>query len=177
MAVNLSDLIKSYEDSNTSGEFRTWICKIELVAKLQKVDDLTAFVPLFLNGSAFSFYEQLPAYIKNNHKLKKELLTVFSSNCYNAYAQVRERVLQQRETVDVYLSDLRRLVDATGQTNPDPILKCTFIVGLPNDVANQLKATAAAKDLRLGDSLTRARTILSAAKDSSTLLLHTTEKI
>ena len=108
MAVKLSELIKSYEDSNTSGEFRTWLNKLELVAKLQKVTNLKSFVPLFLNGPAFSLYEQLPTSTKDDYALLiKELLTAYSINCYSPYEQLRERVLQESETVDVYLADVR----------------------------------------------------------------------
>ena len=168
MSVKLSDLIKSYEDNNTSGEFTTWISKLELVAKLQKVDDLKSFVPLFLNGPAFSLYEQLSEDVKGDYnKLKKELVTAFSINCYSAYAQLRERVLQEGETVDVYLADLRRLVDSIGQTASEPLLKCAFVAGLPTEVANQLKATAAVEEMGLDEIVTRARSVLSSASTSA----------
>lgn len=168
MAVKLSDLIKSYEDNNISGEFSTWISKLELVAKLQKVEDLKTFVPLFLNGSAFALYEQLSEDVKGDYaKLKKELLTAFSINIYCAYSQLRERALQDSETVDVYLADLRRLVESMGQTNPEPLLKCAFVSGLPSDVACQLKATAAVEEMGLSEIVTRARAILSTNSGAS----------
>ena len=161
-------MIKCYEDSNTSGEFSTWISKLELVAKLQNIDDKTAFVPLFLNGPAFALYEQLNDTVKKDYtKLKKELMTAFSMNCYSAYGLLRERVLEDGETVDVYLSDLKRLVSAIGQKQPGPLLKCAFMSGLPLEVANQLKATAAVEDMSLDDIVTRARTVISTKASSS----------
>ena len=130
MAVKLSDLIKSYKDNNISGEFGTWISKLELVAKLQKIENLKTFVPLFLNGSAFALYEQLSEDVKGDYvKLKKELLTAFILNVYSAYSQLRERALQDNETVDVYLADLRRLVESMRQTNPEPLLKWLLCQG------------------------------------------------
>lgn len=168
MAVKLSDLIKSYEDSNTSGEFTMWISKLELVAKLQEVNDLKSFVPLFLNGPAFSLYQQLSDDIKGDYKkLKKELVTAFSINCYSAYSQLRERVLQEGETVDVYLADIRRLVESMGQTEPEPLLKCAFVAGLPTEVASQLKATAAVEEMGLNEIVTRARSVLSTTASSA----------
>ena len=69
-----------------------------MVAKLQKVEDLKTFVPLFLNGSAFALYEQLSKDVKDDYaKLKKELLTAFSKKIYSAYSQLRERALQNSE--------------------------------------------------------------------------------
>ncbi|XP_067943225.1 uncharacterized protein [Watersipora subatra] len=114
MAVKLSDLIKSYEDNNISGEFGTWISKLELVAKLQKVEDLKIFVLLFLNGSAFALYEQLSEDAKGDYvKLKKELLTAFSINIYSAYSQLRlpsELACQLKATAAVEEMGLREIV-------------------------------------------------------------------
>ena len=175
-SVKLSDLVKTYnEDGNISGKFTMWISKLELVAKLQKVDDLKSFVPLFLNGPAFSLYQQLSDDVKGDYeKLKKELVTAFSINCYSAYVQLRERVLQEGETVDVYLADLRRLVESMGQTSPEPLLKCSFVAGLPADVANQLKATAAVEDMGLNELVTRARSVLSTASNSNSSFVCST---
>ena len=93
MAVKLSDLIKCYE--NSKGEdFGVWIDKLELVAKLQKITDLTAFLPLFLAGDAFAVYKQLSDEVKTDFgQLKKALLTAFSVNNFNAYEQLRMRTL------------------------------------------------------------------------------------
>ncbi|XP_067949869.1 uncharacterized protein [Watersipora subatra] len=114
MAVKLSDLIKSYEDNNISGEFGTWISKLDLVAELQKIEDLKTIVPLFLNGSAFALYEQLSEDVKGDYvKLKKELLTAFSINIYSAYSQLRlpsEVACQLKATAAVEEMGLREIV-------------------------------------------------------------------
>ena len=39
-SVKLSDIICRYEDQSISGDFAEWIEKLELVAKLQKIEDL-----------------------------------------------------------------------------------------------------------------------------------------
>lgn len=155
--MKLSELIKTYEDGN-SGDFSDWIDKLELVAKLQKVEDLKAFLPLFLSGSAFAVYKQLGDSEKNDYdKLKKALLTAFSVNCYSAYEELRARSLVDGETVDVYLADLRRLVALIGQGNPEPLLKCAFVAGLPEHLAAQLKSIAAVEDLALHELVSRTR--------------------
>ena len=160
MAVKLSDLIKCYD--NSKGEdFSVWIDKLELVAKLQKITDLTTFLPLFLAGDAFAVYKQLSEEAKSDFGvLKKALLTAFSVNNFSAYEQLRARILMEGETVDVFLADLQRLVALIGQTDPEPLLKCAFMAGLPSEVATQLKSVAAVESLELGALAARARMML-----------------
>ncbi|XP_067947049.1 receptor-type tyrosine-protein phosphatase kappa-like [Watersipora subatra] len=87
-----------YEDLQTSGDFADWQEKIELIAKIQKIDDLTAFLPLFLNEPAFAAYKQLGYETKNDYaKLKPVLLQAFGVNCYAVYDQPQRRVLQEEE--------------------------------------------------------------------------------
>lgn len=162
MAVKLSDLIKTYEDVEKSGDFSEWCDKLELVAKLQKVTELKSFVPLFLGGPAFAIYKQLSEEVKDNYdQLKQELMTAFGVNNFCAYEQLQRRVYVDGETVDVYLADIRRLVSLIGQTNPEPLLRCAFVSGLPAEVALQLKSIASVEKLSLPELVTRARMIIS----------------
>lgn len=166
MAVKLSDLIKSYEGV-PSGDFSVWVDKLELVAKLQKVTDLTTFLPLFLSGAAFSVYKQLSEEVqKDFDKLKGALLTAFSENSFSAYDQLRMRMLMEGESVDVFLADLRRLVALVGQTTPEPLLRCAFLAGLPQDLATQLKSLVAVETLSLEDLVGRARMMLSTSSSA-----------
>ena len=68
MSVKLSDLIKPYQEQSVSGDFIEWIDRLELVAKLQKIDDMKSFLPLFLAGPAFAVYQQLNEEAKNNYE-------------------------------------------------------------------------------------------------------------
>ena len=161
MAAKLSELIKCYENSS-EGDLSVWADKLELVARLQKISDLTTFLPLFLAGDAFAVYKKLTDEVKGDYgKLKKALLAAFSVSNYSAYEQLRMRTLQEGKTVDVFLADLRRIVALIGQADAEPLLKCAFMAGLPNEVATQLKSLAAAEDLGLTDLVTRARLMVS----------------
>lgn len=162
MSVKVSDLIRTYEDSTSSGDFSDWCDKLELVAGLQKITDLSSFMPLFLGGAAFAVYKQLSSEVKKDYvKVKDELLTAFSENCFNAYEQFRTRTLVEGETVDFFLADLRRLAKLMGQEQAGPMLRCAFVAGLPTDVASQIKSVLAVEKLSLTDIVTRARMILS----------------
>jgi hypothetical protein len=160
--VKLSDIITKYEDNTTSGDFADWVEKLELVAKLQKIESLENFLPLFLSGAAFAVYKQLSADDKESYdKLKAELVLAFGVNSYAAYEQLQRRVFQEGETIDVYLADLKRLVTLMEQTNAEPLLKCAFMAGLPSDISVQLKSVAAVEKLNLSSLVTRARMMLS----------------
>ena len=136
------------------------------MAKLQKIEDLKSFLPLFLNGAAFAVYKQLPDSDKADYeKLKAGLLLAFGVNCYSAYDQLQQRVLEEGETVDVYLADIRRLVTLIGQSNAEPFIKCAFMAGLPSTLSIQLKSVAAVEKLGLSDLVTRARVMLSTQKN------------
>ena len=168
MSVKLSDLIKPYEDVEKSGDFSVWCDKLELVAKLQKIEELKTFIPLFLSGPAFAVYKQLANDVQDDYdQLKSELLVAFGTNSFCAYEELQRRVLADDETVDVYLADLRRLVSLVGQKDAEPILRCAFVAGLPADVAIQLKSITAVEKMPLAELVTRARMILSTGSKGS----------
>jgi hypothetical protein len=167
-SVKFSDIVGNYVDYNTTGEFSVWVEKLELVAQLQDIRDKLKFLPLFLSGPAFAVYQQLADDVKADYaKLKKELTTAFSTNAFASYEQLRNRVLADGESVDVYLADLRRLVNLMGQTNADPLLRCAFVAGLPADVALQLKSTVDAESMNLAELVSKARAMLASKGDSA----------
>lgn len=162
MAVRLTDVVKNYENEG-SGDISEWLEKVELVASLQKIEKLENFVPLFLSGSAFAVYKQLPESDRREYKkLKGRLIQAFGSNEFEAYGSLQRRVLESGETVDVFIADLKRLVSLMGQSEPEPLLRCAFVAGLPSDVAVQMKSISAVENLSLTDLVDRARMILSA---------------
>ena len=152
-------------DHATTGDFAKWIEKLELVIQVQNLtDNKASILPLWLDGPAFTVYKQLPDDVKKDYDgSKKALLTAFGANCYNAFEQLRGRMLRDDESVDVFLSDLRRLALLVGMdaTAAEPLIKCAFISGLPPDVTSQMKAAAEVEKLDLNAIVTRARIVLS----------------
>jgi hypothetical protein len=61
--VKLADLVQCYSGDS---DFAEWIKKVELVAKLQGVTDISKFLPLFLTGGTFAVYENLPANVQGD---------------------------------------------------------------------------------------------------------------
>lgn len=169
--VKLTDIVKRYVDCETSGDFADWITRLELVAELQKTKDtLVSVLPLLLDGPAFAVYNQMPEETRKDYEqVKKGILTAFGVDCYVAYEQFQNRVLQEGESVDVFLSDLKRLVLLIGLKAEvaEPMIKCAFIAGLPVDVKTQLKSVAEVENLGLAAIATRARVILSTRDSGS----------
>lgn len=170
--IRFSEIVKSYEDQNTSGEFYVWLEKLELVAKLQGVSDLPKFLPLFLSGPAFAVYQQLSSEVKDDYEsLKAELCKAFSIDSFTSYEQLKNRMLSENESVDVYLADIRRLVALMGQTtNGDPLIRCAFVSGLPADVAMQLKSTVNVDKLQLAELVSKARAMLASRGGNDALV-------
>lgn len=163
--LKLTDIVKNYVDCETSGDFADWVEKLELVAELQKTQaSLVSTLPLLLEGPAFAVYKQMPEETRKDYELvKKGILAAFGVDCYVAYEQFRDRVLQVGESVDVFLSDLKRLgmLIGLGGAAAEPIVKCAFVAGLPADVKIQLKSVAEVEKLGLDAIATRARVLLS----------------
>ena len=156
-SVRISDVIKIYDGS---GDVVQWIQKVELVAKLQKIDDLTEFLPLFLSGPALAVYQQLDDFSKDDAStIKRTLIDAFGLNPFQAYEQLT-RKQWKGEPVDSYLAELRRLASLAG-IEGDVILKRAFIVGLPEKISRELKATSKIEDLSLEAILQKARAYVS----------------
>ena len=76
VSLRCSDLIRQYDGT---GDFLEWLHKLEIVAKLQGINDLHNFVPLFLSGGAFAVYQGLGADTKSDYGELKSALVQFSA--------------------------------------------------------------------------------------------------
>lgn len=156
MAPRLTDIIAQFDGS---ADFAEWVKKLEMVAKMQKIEDLACFLPLFLTGKAFSVYEGLSESDKSDYNcMKKKLCKAFSLDSFTAYESFITRRYNPGESVDVYLSDLNRLAGLTGG-RVDDFIKAAFISGLPPEMSGQLKAASALDQMTLAEVAERARTI------------------
>ena len=73
--IKLTDVIRKF---NGEEDVAAWLDRLELVAGLQKVDDLAAVIPMFLEGSAYDVYSQLSVEDKRSStQLKKRLKAAF----------------------------------------------------------------------------------------------------
>ena len=162
MAFKYSDVIAPFDGLSDFGE---WIAKVEMVASLQGVKKLEKFFPLFLTGGAFAVYQGLYPTTKDSYDAAKSaMLMAFSTDCFGAYSELISRRLGYHESVDVYLSDLRRLSSLIDSDMPDAFLKCAFVNGLPDELKSQLKAACALKKMSLADIVERTRLLSKSAE-------------
>jgi hypothetical protein len=161
MSVSLkcSDLIPQYDGS---GDFSNWVKKLELVAELQKIEELHNFLPLFLHGGAFTVYESLHEKDKRDYnKLKQNLTSAFCLTPCAAYQQFISRQLGQSESVDVYFAELRRLAALVSPSVCDNWLKTAFINGLPVEINIHLQAACSISNMKLQEVVEKARSLIS----------------
>ena len=72
------------------GDVVGWIKKVKLVAKLQKVQDLVTFIPLFLHGDALALYLEM----SNEDQVQVEqiemrLVMAFTEGPFEAYEKLK----------------------------------------------------------------------------------------
>ncbi|XP_043231549.1 uncharacterized protein LOC122386434 [Amphibalanus amphitrite] len=109
-----------------------WLDKVELVCQLRGIKGLHVVVPLRLTGGAFAVYQQLGEDEKKKYEdIKRALTSAFASDRFEAYDQFERRRLRPGETVDVFVSELRRLAGLFGGM-PDDSLACAFVAKLPD---------------------------------------------
>lgn len=137
-----------------------WLEKVELVCRLKSVTEIENVIPLRLTGGAFNVYQQLSEDDKRDaSRIKAALCTAFAADKFTAYDQFVSRRLGPGESVDVFLSDLRRLALLFGGLS-DAGLICAFVAGLPESVRHTLRAGSRVESLSLTEVLGRARALL-----------------
>ena len=107
MSLKITDVLSRFgKESDVS----IWISQAHLAKDLLKLEDLAVIIPLFLDGSAFAIYDQLSAEDKkSSDRIEAALKTAIAVDKFNAYEEFRTRMWKPGETVDVFLSDLKRL--------------------------------------------------------------------
>ena len=127
---------------------------------MQKIEDVSQIIPLFLEGSAYAVYSQLDkATQENAGDLETALLNAFSMNAFQAYEELRKRVWSDNEPVDVFLADLKRLARLANISDVN-VIQCAFIVGLPPIVSGQMRASAQISKATLPTLVEQARVLM-----------------
>lgn len=151
------DFIKPFDGT---GDVSTWLKKVDLVARLHRIDNVAALIPLYLEGTAFTVYDQLADYLKEDETaIKKSLRDAFGQNKFSAYDALRQRSWTPGEAVDAYLADLRRLA-ALAEIESAELIRCAFVCGLPTDVSSQLRAGVRILDADLHTIVEQARVLM-----------------
>ena len=154
--VRISDVVRPFSGD---GDVVQWLCKLEMVAKLRGIRELSDFLPLFLEGPAFDVYSEMEESSKEDaEEIKKVLTDAFGTNAFQAYELLAKRSWNG-EPVDVYLSALRRLAKLA-DVESEALLRRAFIVGLPPVVSRELRAVAKIEQMNLASIVERARALM-----------------
>ena len=160
VTVKCTDLIRQYDGT---GDFTEWLQKLELVAKLQKIDKLEQFLPLFLSGGAFAVYQGLSQANKEDYdKVKRCLTSAFSAGPLKAYEEFVARRLISGESVHVYLADLKRLAALVSPNKDEDWLTAAFVCGLPEEMRSQMQAACSLGTMTLAEVVVKARGLVTA---------------
>lgn len=150
-SLKLTDIVSKFDGT---GELDTWLSKLRLAAQLKDVDDVGKIIPLFLEGKAFHVYQQIADEEKKSEKtIVNALRQSFGLTPCAAYAQFTSRVLSSHESLDDYLTDLRRLaVCIAGEGVGERFVACQFLAGLPSKMQDAVRAMHG-RELKLDELL------------------------
>ncbi|EER19045.1 hypothetical protein Pmar_PMAR007993, partial [Perkinsus marinus ATCC 50983] len=111
MSLKLDQVIKKFHGNTATESFERWYQKYCLAAKIQgwSEEQRTQYLPLFLEDAAWSVYDQLPKSDKSDiNCLIKKLTAAFSPTPADAFIAFQSRRFVQGESIDNYVSDLKR---------------------------------------------------------------------
>lgn len=155
-----SDMIKPFKGE---GDVISWIKKVQLVAKLQKITDLASFLPLYLEGDALALYLEMGDQDQADAaKIGARLKEAFSMGPFVAHSRLAG-TKWVGEQVDVYANEIRRLAGLAGFSGDglEQIVKLTFVNGFPDSISIALQTLPKVESMTMSDLITRARVLAS----------------
>lgn len=161
------DMIKPFTGE---GDVVSWIMKVKLVAKLQKITDVASLIPLYLEGDALAIYLEMKEKDQADaDKIEATLKEAFTDGPFVAHGKL-SRMRWTGEQVDVYANEIRRLAGLAGFTGDglERMVKLTFVNGLPDSISVELQQVENILSLPMSDILTRAR-VLTANKEGKAI--------
>ena len=158
--MSRDDLRYTIAPYDGSGDVNLWFKKVRLVARLRKIRDLADFVPLYLDGQAFSVYDEMNEGDKADvDKIEDTLRAAFEVDRYTAFDKLLSRRWIHGEPADTYLADLRRLAKLA-KIEDEEVVRNAFVVGLPPDVSQQLRGSARTSSCKMSALCEQARILL-----------------
>ena len=76
---------------------------------------------------------------RNYEAVKNVLIEAFCKDQFSAYEELRAKKFKAGESLDIYLSEIKRLVSLCGGKECTQWIRCAFISGLPEELARQVK--------------------------------------
>ena len=172
MATGLNNMIKPFCGE---GDVVAWIKKVELVAKLQKIEDVATVIPLFLEGDALALYLEMNERDQEDaDKIRNKLKKAFAEGPFEAYEKLK-RVRWTGESVDVYANKIRRLVELAGYklSGVEQTAKLAFITGFPEEISKRLQQITGVEKMDVSDLIPTAKILTSTRPTESVAMAAT----
>ena len=133
-----SDILRPFTGE---GDVFTWLNKLKLVAKLQKIEDIAMLIPTYLEGNALAVCLEMRERDQSDaESIENGLKTEFSEDSFETYNKLR-RVAWTGELVDVYAAEIRRLAGLVRYVGRgrEKIVKMVFVSGFPDRISMELQ--------------------------------------
>ena len=166
--VRLSEIVSKFDGE---GDVAAWIEQLRIAKRIMQLADadLADLALLALKGKAFAVYQEMPPGKRANfEEIAEALITAFAEDKLSAHEAASERKYVEGEGVDAYLNELKRL-GRIAKASKDTIL-CWFILGLPTEVADWLRATPKVHSLPQETVLEMARAMVHLAESKKEAL-------
>lgn len=170
----MKSLLQSMEKFNGDGDILNWISKLKMLRKVQNVkEEFYQIVPLLLEDNAYEFYAQLKSETQtDSDSLEAALKSAFGIDSFEAFERLRSRRWNEGESVYVYLANIRKYASACDIENDSFILH-SFITGLPENAAKQLRTQVKMKNADIDDIVEKTRVILNEERSKSLVMSMT----
>ncbi|QQP40881.1 Uncharacterized protein FKW44_015076, partial [Caligus rogercresseyi] len=97
------------------GEVEVWIKQAELAGTLLGIEDLSVVIPMFMDGKAFSVYDQLGEEEKrDHHRIFDSLRNAFSLGPFAAFEELTRKKWNPGESIEVFLAERKKFISLMG---------------------------------------------------------------
>jgi len=153
--IKFHDVVLRFD---TTEDFCDWVERFEDLAALHKVKELEKVLPGLLGPKAYAVYRGLDNDCKVDYfRLKNALLSAFSLDSRLAYEQFTSRKLQNGESVDVYVADLKKWGYIVDPELSERFLKHAFLAGLPQTLKAHVRTVLSWERVTLKEIVTETR--------------------
>lgn len=161
LSRDMDSLLKMVDKYDGSDDIITWLEKLSMLKQLRRVKEpLHELIPIFLVGDPYVWYQQQSCATKESSELLVAALKkAFGMDSFDAFNKLRTLRWKPGDSVEIYLSTLKRLASACDITDQSFILH-SFITGLPEEASSQLRTQVKISATPLPDLVEKARIIL-----------------
>ena len=154
-------LIPEFERATSDEPIAEWLEWVEMICELSVEGRVKRIFPLKLTCGALIVYRQLTKEQRADiEEIKCSLTTMFTVCVFVAFDQYMMWWFHNEETVDKFLAALKRLALQDGEMLPKKWIACAFVVGLPQHVRQQLRASVWMNTMTLYQLRSSGRAIL-----------------